>query len=189
MANVYTGTLNGAVQNGYFVGPPQGSPGELTFLEQNHIVNGYPVQSGFIYCGRGVVKGTDITVPPGVYGNNNSPFGIAAPNASSVATDFIGILTRDHAARNDSDGNAGKQQHDMAGVLEDGFAFVNLYQDTAAKGAAYMVINATNPVNAPVGAFISDDAGGAAIAIPRLEWWATYNYQAQPYGIIRVYAK
>lgn len=189
MANVYTGVLNGAVQTGYFVGPPQGTPGELTFPEQNHIINGYPVQSDFIYCGRGVVKGTDITVPAGVYGNNNSPFGVIAPTASSVAADFVGILTRDHGARNDADGNAGKQLHDMAGILEDGFVFTKIYQATTAKGAAYMVINATNPVNAPVGSFIADDAGGAAIAIPRLEWWAAYNPQTQPYGIIRVYAK
>ena len=189
MANVYTGTLNGAVQTGYFVGPPQGTPGQIVFPEQNHIINGYPVQSGFIYCGRGVVKGTDITVAPNAYGNNNSPFGAAAPNASSTADDFLGILTLDHAARNDSDGNAGKQQHDMAGIVEDGFVFVKLYQNTTTKGDVFMVIDGTNPLNAPVGSFVSDALSGAAIQIPRLQWWATYNHQAQSYGIVRVFAK
>ena len=189
MANVYTGTMNGAVQTAYYVAPPQGLPGQQTFIDEVHVLNSYPVQSDFIYCGRGVCKGTDITVPQNVYGNNNSPFGVIAPTGTSTVADFVGLLVLDHAARNDADGNAGKQKYDMAGILEDGFCFVKLYQATAAKGAAFMVINATNPLNAPIGTFLSDNAGGAAIEIPRLQWWATYNHLAQPYGVIRVFAK
>lgn len=185
----YTGTMSGAVQTGYFAAPPQGLPGQQTFTEQNHILNGYPVQSDFIYCGRGVVKGADITVPQNVYGNNNSPFGVINPTGTSTAADFVGILVRDQAARNDNAGNAGKQLYDMAGILEDGFCFAKLYQATTARGAVFMVINTTNPLNAPIGTFLSDNAGGAAIAMPRLQWWAKYNHLAQPYGVIRVFAK
>lgn len=189
MANVYTGVMNGAVQTAYYAGPPQGLPGQQTFINEVYTLNSYPVQSDFIYCGRGVAKGTDITVPENVYGNNNSPYGVIAPTGAMTADDFVGILVLDQGARNDSDGYAGKQKYDMAGILEEGFCFVKLYQATAAKGAAFMVINAANPLNAPIGTFLSDDADGAAIEIPRLQWWAKYNHLAQPYGIIRVYAK
>ena len=188
MAHVYTGIMNGAVQTGYFAGPPQGLPGQLVFPGQNHVITGYPAQSDFLYCGRGVVRGTDIDVHANAYGNNNSPYGVVNPAANSVAANFVGILLRDQAAANDAAGDAGKRRHDMAGVLEEGFCFVKLYQDTAAKAPAFMVVNATNPLNAPVGSLVSDAVGGAAVDIPRLEWWATYNHLAQPCGIIRVYA-
>lgn len=186
---MYTGVKNGAVQTGYFVGPPQGVPGQITFPEQTHIVNSYPVESEFIYCGRGVVKGTDIVMPVNKYGNNNSPFTVELPTAASLASEFIGILTRDHGARNDAAGEAGKQFQDMAGIMEEGFIFVPIYQPTVAHGTVYMVIDATNGLNAPIGAFTNDDVGGKAIEIPRLRWWATYNNTNQPCGIVQIFSK
>jgi hypothetical protein len=188
MPNVFTGVLNGAVQTGYFVAPPEGLPGQQVFIEQNHIINGYPAQSDFLYCGRGVVKGTDITVAPDTYGNNISPFGVIVPTPASTAADFVGVLLLDHGAANDENGNAGKRIHDMVGILEEGFCFVKLHQDTVARGAVFMIVNAENPLSAPVGSFVSDATSGAAIEVPRLQWWATYNHLAQPYGIVRVYS-
>lgn len=189
MTSVYTGTKHGAVQNGYFVGPPQGLPGQQAFLNMNHEIISYPVQDDFIFCGRGVCQGTELTVQPYVYGNNNSPFGVINPTSSSTEDDFVGILLRDHAAANNEDAEAGKRLHDMAGILEDGYCFVKLYQNAVVRGRVFMVRNGANPLNAPVGSFISDNASGNAIEIPRLKWWATYNISAQPFGVIRVYSR
>lgn len=189
MANVYTGTMNGAVQTGYFVGTPPGFPGLQTFIENNHTVNSYPVEEDFIHCGRGVVRGTDNVADDNVYGADNSPFGIALPDAGSTASDFVGILLRDQSARNDANGQAGKRRQDMAAVLEEGYCFVELHQDVEAKGDVYMIVKAENALGAPLGAFVADDADGAAIAVSRLAWWATCSRSARQYGVIRIFSK
>lgn len=182
------GVWNGAAQTEYYVTPPMGVPGQQTFIGNPVTINGYPIESDQIACGRGVVKGTVITQTAGVYGpNNNAPYTIKSVPAGATAADLIGILVWDQGARRSmTDGEACKLKGDDASIMQEGSVIVKLYQDTVADAPVYMVVNETNPVNAKLGEFVSSDLGGAAVALTNVFWWASYSVASTPVGVVRV---
>ncbi|MDR1534628.1 MAG: hypothetical protein LBU64_05955 [Planctomycetota bacterium] len=186
----YTGTMQGAVQTGYFAHPPKLRPGQLEFVGQPHMIDSHPVESEFIHCGRGVIKGSPISVPAVGWGSDVMPFGVKATdgsvNANTAVSLFVGVLVFDAGARNDSQGAAGKQQGDLAGILKTGFVGVKLFQDTTPGGDVFLVADGSNAVSAPAGSFVSTNLSGKAFLIPKAKWWAKYSVANSPCGILQL---
>ena len=183
---MYTGKMNGAVQTGYFVSPPQTMPGQIEFVNQPKRIDSHPVQAEFIPCGTGVVRGGIITLPAVGPGSVVSPYSVDVPTRSTSANAFVGILVRDEGARTNAQGQAGKQRGDMAGIIKTGFVGVKLFTDTVEGTAAFMVTDADNAAGAPVGSFVSSNLGDKAVALANAVWWATYRATQSIYGILRL---
>lgn len=183
---VYTGSFQSPVQTGYFVHPPTVKPGLIEFPGLPHSILSFPVESDFILAGTGVVKGTPIEMPAAGWGSTIAPFTVKDA-AGAVADGFVGVLVWDAASRNDASGRAGKRRNDMAGVIASGYVGVKLFDDPAAAGApAFLVVDAGNSLNAPVGSWASSELSGAAVAIPGASFWAGYSAARDGYGILKL---
>lgn len=182
------GDYMGAAQTEYYVEPPAGVPGQQTFIADQPVsIWSCPVQTGPIVFGRAVARGTAITVAPDTFGQQVSPFGIVPLAAGAAATDVYGLAVWDAGGRRDfATGQPSQHQHKMQGVMKKGYMFVELFQDTVAEAQAFVVINATNSINAPVGAIVANDLGGAAVTLPGVNWWATYATANTPVGVIKI---
>ncbi len=189
-ANPYdpAGVMFGAAQTNYYVEPELGSDGEQTFIgEQPVEIIGYPVEGGFIAAGMAVSKGTIKAGVADRYNNYTSPFNVKPFAAGGTAADVLGIAVSDAAnRRNVANGDVGKPIHSMQGVMTKGWMIKRLWEDVTAGAEAFVVNNATNTVNAPVGAIVGTDLGGAAVALPGVTWFASYTVATTKYGIVKV---
>lgn len=159
MANVYTGVMNGAVQNGYFAGPPSGVPGAVAFPAAHNDIFSFPVESDFIKAGTGVQKGAAASA-----GNNAYPFKI---KDATGATAIVGVLVRNEASSNDSDGNAGTRAKDMGSVITKGFVWVKATEAVAAGDDVYFFKAATS--DAAVGEF-GKSTNASAVKVDNAKW-------------------
>lgn len=185
-ANPLLGVMNGAAQTEYYVAPPMGVPGQQTFIANPVAINSYPVGDDFIACGRAVIAGDPIAVAADTYGNQNSPYPVLNVAADTTADKIIGVTVWDGGARSGPDRTPGKYQFDMFGVMSQGHMCQQIYENTTADAPAYCVVNAANSVNAPVGAFVATDLGGAAVAMTNVFWHASYTAGATAVGVVRI---
>ncbi len=177
-----------SVQEGYFEAPLAGFPGQLADFgtSNDNTVRGYPAEGDVIF-GRGVVKGTDIDLDPDANPlNQPSPFTIKAPEAGSVAADFVGIVVRTEAGTNIDD-EGGYADLTMASVMHNHGVGATIYVKThlaVAQGdPVYMSVDAAALPNLPVGEF-SNAAAAGVILLPRLRWFK--SAAAGEIGIIEV---
>jgi hypothetical protein len=189
------GIPNGAIQTSWDAHPNQGVPGLLTYLNRPHDYVSAPVESPFIAFGSAVAKGTTITNRPNEWGTTHSPYKLAAASATTTAADLVGILAFNNTGAvgpnpfmigNEAGATAGKFELDYACLVRLGFVHVKNYADTTEGAAAFMVINATNSLNARIGEFVTTELGGAAIEIPQVVWDSSDLNSMNATSVVRV---
>ncbi len=190
-----TGIPNGAIQTSWYAHPNQGVPGLLTYLNEPHDWIHCPVADPFIACGRAVIKGDAISAPENAWGTSVSPYALKAATATTTAADIVGILAWDASVGNgpnpvmignEPDLACGKFTREMGCLVRLGFIHVKNYADTTQGANAFMVINATNSVNARIGEFVTTDLGGAAIEVPAVKWHGTDLHSMNETSVVEV---
>lgn len=190
-----TGILNGYIQKEWLAHPNQGIPGLLTFLNEPHDYINCPIESDFIGFGMPCIKGTVQTDRVNSWNSNTSPYNLAAFPAGGTAAQIVGVLAYHTAGRvgpnpvmtgDEPNIQSGLYQYEAGTLVRLGFMHVLNWADTTEDATVYVVTNATNSLNAPVGSFVTTDLAGAAVEVPQIRWHSSDLHSMNNTSVVKI---
>ena len=167
----FSGTLNGAVQTAVFDNTGIGFEGQLYTNGDPNLIDGFPVEATpGVYAGRGVVKGTAVTIPTDKFGNLKAPYQVKVPEAGSTFADFVGIAVRAYGMSSDDTGNNLWEVNKMASIVRKGRICVLATETVVAGDDVYLYIQDTLTHGNPIGTF-SKTSTADTIQITNARWY------------------
>lgn len=184
MAVGFRGGFNQAVQTAYSDRPAPAFEGQLGAAPDLCLIQGFPVfgnrldsngdvnTDGAIPVGRAVfTEALDVNAnDPGPRGE---PFAVRLPDTGVAQNGFVGITLNNKGADTLSDGSVAWLPASMADVLRVGIVWIRAYADVRNFQNVFVVRNATNSANAPLGSFVASGLGGTAIQLNNAHFYGS----------------